>query len=219
MATINELLIEATAIRNETNPGANTAARIGNLFIGIVETLRDQTLGFPPALQSTGYLTNYPFSIASANIGMAEEIVYYMPVFNPTEQPFSFIQMQVVVGSTGVAQMGLYDSVAGVPVNLIADTVGSINVGTSGIKQVEFNDPVILPAGWYFIAYTAAVATPTVRGRTDGLGSYQAVQYSNVLEASPCFTQSPDIIGQLPAVASVSLLSGDLNTPAVRLLS
>ncbi len=154
MSTINDLLAQAVIIRDEVNPGANSALRIGNMLIDIIETMQDRT---PINFVNDGGSVRLPISPLNSVV-VADDLNGDEMVLVPFTllEPLSFDEMEVRSrAGTGAAsiRVGLYADSDLLPSLLLADSVVTVAAPAANTTiTFEFPETQNLLAGRYWMA-------------------------------------------------------------------
>jgi hypothetical protein len=114
-----------------------------------VDTLHLQTL---PGIRSDLYYSSYPSGTTSPRT-MTINRIFFTPIFIPHQITVTRIGVNVTTGVTGTMRLGIYNSVAGVPSGAALLDAGTVNVGTTGEKEITVSQ--VLTPGLYWLASVA----------------------------------------------------------------
>jgi hypothetical protein len=131
------------------------------------------------------------------------DYLFAFPVCIPFNQNITRISINVTLGAAGNARLGIYDSAAGLPANLVLDA-GEVDVSSTGIKTIAINQTL---SGFHFVAITSDVA-PTLSSHTHA-GQGESMGYAAVTGSmtSRCYharsyAALPDPFGASPTLAT-----------------
>lgn len=209
MATIAELTALALQIRNETNPGANTAVRIGDMLLDLIDTLAERTQIPIPAQRATPvysvWQSSGPLSTVSSELGG----INFQPIILPVAITFSQYQFYNSVISTGSLLLGLYESANGEPTDLVSGSSTGNTITTTGSKTPTLGAPLSIPAGLYFIGLKTTADDATIQGSPTGVGAPLLItSYSSSVPLNNRSSSfyADDLSAGLPADASALTL-------------
>lgn len=171
MSTIAELQALATQIRNETNPGANTALRNGNMLLDIIDTFAALTTTPITLQQVPSYISNRISGQTAQAVQLQPGTLYLYPIFIPVSILLAELHMYIRVSAATDGIAGVYSSVNGLPGLLISGT-GDVWDGTvfAQWQEFDFPDQVIINPGWYYIALSPESANVNFNGSPTGIG-------------------------------------------------
>lgn len=178
--TIAELTVLAQQIRDETNPGANTAVRIGDLFQDIIDTIQERTPIPKTFVTSAGWFANYQGSPSLTEQAVTEDNIFAFQ-FNILEE--------VTVDAMGILfrqddpattiQWALYDSLNFLPNTKIAGTDFSVlNATHLTFLQDAFTADITLSPGQYWACFLADLEFQTL-GTNAGSDLFPLIQNTN----------------------------------------
>lgn len=152
--TIAELTVLAQQIRDETQPGANTAIRIGDCLQAIIDTLAERT-PLPQGYFTSGRsILNLTGGFEPQSRQIDQDFPYLIPFYIQTKATFDQLQMwyQSRLG-TGTTSWALYNSADFLPTTRITGTEDSFAPAAApAIPTNTFTAPIELEAGLYFVA-------------------------------------------------------------------
>ncbi|RUR76990.1 hypothetical protein PCC6912_39490 [Chlorogloeopsis fritschii PCC 6912] len=120
------------------------------------------------------YYTQH-YGTLSTNTAIVANSIRYVPFYVSRRQRFTAIAVEVTTSTTGNARLGIYSTNNTVePVSLILDA-GTIDTGTTGVKEVGID--ITLNAGWYALCIVA-----------DAAASYRCISSNTVSPSQSALT-------------------------------
>jgi hypothetical protein len=111
------------------------------------------------------YVSNQGTTQSTASI--SADTLYAVPIPIPFNQSINRIGVEVTTLGAGNIRLGIYDSINGIPTNLILDA-GTIDCSTTGSKEITIDQTL---SGVHFLAFVSDVA-PTLRANNNPGGGW-----------------------------------------------
>lgn len=153
-------LVRATSPALAGTPTTPTAA-VGTATTQVASTefVRNGVASaMTPGLRSTRYYACYAAPAVTTFTLIANRL-YYFPFYNPAQNTWTRIGINVTTGAAGNARLGVYNNVNGIPSGAPLLDAGTVDVSTTGEKEVVIS--LALAPGWYWLAVVSDV-TPTL---------------------------------------------------------
>ena len=139
-------------IGNVTNFYSFACQHVNSASLNMGRTLNGQLLELTPDYHpglAVGRYYSAPYTTIST-FTISTGTVYFVPVFVPARTTLTKLGFTVTTAlASSSARLAIYDSVAGVPQNLVIDA-GTVSTTTTGDKEITISKS--LEAGCYFLA-------------------------------------------------------------------
>ena len=142
-----------TPIVPTATAGTNTTQAASTAFV--TTAVRTATT---PGLRASRYYGSFP-AAAVTTFALTANRLYYFPFFCPDSTTFTRIGINVTSTAAGNARLGIYANSNGVPSGAPILDAGTVDVSTTGEKEIVISQA--LGVGWYWLAIVSDVA-PTL---------------------------------------------------------
>jgi hypothetical protein len=123
--------------------------------------------------QSSGvsrYLTSAHRNLSTTVSGPSGNNIQYMPFLLRCGARVSSLAVNVTTQGVGdTARLGLYHCNEKGYLGAMLASTGSLDLGTTGVKDGPLSSPLTLPPGWYFTGFIASSGTPRLTAYASGV--------------------------------------------------
>lgn len=164
--TIAELQALALTIKNEVNPGANTAVRIGEMFQALITTLDERTVIPYNQLNPDFYFSTWIYSSTPTEASLNAQRIRFCPFKTYLDLNIRSLGFQNGSSTDGSdVKLAIYSTTTlGEPDQRITPVLQSALGSGNNYQELAYAPVEPLVAGSYFLAIICDTANPIVGG-------------------------------------------------------